>query len=235
MNVIDARVRVPRRDTNEGETVEVEDFMKYYENKAGFDLRYDVTIEEMLEEMDRVSLSKAVLHSEWEFEDPTSLNERLARLTRKYPDWFVGVISTDPRRGIRYSVEQFKRAAKSTTKCVGLSLQPAFYDMLPNDARLYPLYELCVEYEMPIWLHTGINYAPNHSMEPDRPMHLEKILLDFPDIKLVACHSGWPWVGELCALARKFYPRVFFEIGGVAPKYIFAHGTGANGKSVFFG
>jgi hypothetical protein len=225
MNVIDARVRVPRRDTNEGEAVEVEDFMKYYENKAGFDLRYDITIAEMLEEMDRVYLTKAVLHSEWEFEDPTSLNERLAKLTRKYPDRFVGVVSTDPRRGIRYSVEQFKRAAKST-KCVGLSLQPAFYDMLPNDARLYPLYELCVEYEMPIWLHTGINYAPNHSMEPDRPMHLEKILLDFPDIKLVACHSGWPWVGELCALARKFYPRVFLEIGGVAPKYIFAHGTG---------
>jgi hypothetical protein len=63
-------------------------------------------------------------------------------------------------------------------------------------------------------------------MEADRPIHLEKILLDFPDIKLVACHSGWPWVGELCAIARKFYPRVFLEIGGIAPKYIFAQGTG---------
>ena len=98
--------------------------------------------------------------------------------------------------------------------------------MLPNDARLYPLYQSCVEYEIPLWLHTGINYAPNHSMEADRPLHLEKILLDFPDIRLVACHSGWPWVGELCAIARKFYPRVFLEIGGVAPKYIFASGTG---------
>jgi predicted TIM-barrel fold metal-dependent hydrolase len=57
-------------------------------------------------------------------------------------------------------------------------------------------------------------------------LHLEKILLDFPDIRLVACHSGWPWVGELCAIARKFYPRVFLEIGGIAPKYIFDSGTG---------
>jgi hypothetical protein len=98
--------------------------------------------------------------------------------------------------------------------------------MLPEAARLYPLYQFCEESGIPVWLHTGINYAPNHSMEPDRPMHLERILLDFPNLKLVACHSGWPWVGELCALARKFYPRLYLEIGGVAPRYIFAQGTG---------
>jgi predicted TIM-barrel fold metal-dependent hydrolase len=225
MKVIDMRVRVPRRDTKEDKLVEVEDFMEYYQNEAGFDLRHDVTIEEMLEEMDIAALTKAVLHSEWEFEDPAPLNERVAKLVGQYPDRFLGVVSVDPRKGITSSVQQFKDAAKSR-KCVGLSLQPAFYGMFPYDARLYPLYELCVEYEMPIWLHTGINYAPNHSMDPDRPLHLERILLDFPDIKLVACHSGWPWVGELCAVARKFYPRVYLEIGGVAPKYIFANGTG---------
>ena len=98
--------------------------------------------------------------------------------------------------------------------------------MLPEEARLYPLYEFCEGRGIPVWFHTGINYAPNHSMEADRPMHLERILLDFPKLNLVACHSAWPWVGELCALARKFNPRVFLEMGGVAPKYMFERGTG---------
>ena len=221
MRVIDMRVRVPRKITANNP----EDFMKYYQNRAGFDLRYEAGRDVLLKEMDDASIEKAVLHSEWEFEDPTRLNEDVARLTSKYADRFFGAVSVDPRKGISESVKEFKKAVRNT-KCVGLSLQPAFFDMLPNDARLYPLYQSCVEYEIPLWLHTGINYAPNHSMEADRPLHLEKILLDFPDIRLVACHSGWPWVGELCAIARKFYPRVFLEIGGIAPKYIFASGTG---------
>ena len=221
MRVIDMRVRVPRKITANNP----EDFMKYYQDRAGFDLRYEAGSDVLLKEMDDASIEKAVLHSEWEFEDPARLNEEVARLTSEYTDRFFGAVSVDPRKGISESVKEFKKAVRNT-KCVGLSLQPAFFDMLPNDARLYPLYQLCVEFEIPLWLHTGINYAPNHSMEADRPLHLEKILLDFPDIRLVACHSGWPWVGELCAIARKFYPRVFLEIGGIAPKYIFASGTG---------
>lgn len=221
MQVIDMRVRVPRKVVAHNP----EAFMEYYQDRAGFDLRYEAGSDELLKEMDDASIEKAVLHSEWEFEDPTQLNQEVARLTSTHTDRFFGVVSVDPRRGISDSMNEFKKAV-GNTKCVGLSLQPAFIDMLPNDARLYPLYQLCVEYKIPLWLHTGINYAPNHSMQADRPLHLEKILLDFPDIKLVACHSGWPWVAELCAIARKFYPRVFLEIGGIAPKYIFATGTG---------
>ncbi len=221
MRVIDMRVRVPRKIDGNNPV----DFMKYYQDRAGFDLRYEASSEVLLKEMNDASIEKAVLHSEWEFEDATQLNDEVSRLTNKYADRFFGAVSVDPRKGVSESVKEFTKAVRNT-KCVGLSLQPAFFDMLPSDARLYPLYQSCVEYEIPLWLHTGINYAPNHSMEADRPLHLEKILLDFPDIRLVACHSGWPWIGELCAIARKFFPRVFLEIGGIAPKYIFASGTG---------
>jgi hypothetical protein len=137
-----------------------------------------------------------------------------------------GVVCVDPRIGVSLALGDLRDAVAGTSKCVGFSLQPAFLDLLPEAARLYPLYQFCEERGIPVWLHTGINYAPNHSMEADRPMHLERILLDFPNVKLVACHSGWPWVGELCAIARKFHPRVYLEIGGVAPRYIFAQGTG---------
>lgn len=221
MKIVDMRVRIPRGFEDNCPDA----FMLYYQDRAGFNLRYEADIDVMLKEMNKASIEKAVLHSEWEFEDPIPLNKDLTRLVQEFPDRFFGAVSVDPRKGITASAKEFRNAAEAT-KCVGLSLQPAFLDMLPNDRRLYVLYQLCEEHNIPLWLHTGINYAPNHSMEADRPIHLEKILLDFPDIKLVACHSGWPWVGELCAIARKFYPRVFLEIGGVAPKYIFAQGTG---------
>jgi uncharacterized protein len=221
MKVIDMRVRIPRKLRAEDR----DNFMAYYQDRAGFDLHYEADSSTLVSDLDEAMIEKAVLHSEWEFEDPRPLNETVSRMVTQYPGKFFGVVSVDPRRGISQSVRELKHAIAGTV-CVGLGLQPAFFDMLPDDAKLYPLYHVCEESRIPLWLHTGINYSPNHSMEADRPIRLEKILMDFPQIKLVACHSGWPWVGELCAVARKFYPRVFLEIGGVAPKYIFAGGTG---------
>ena len=222
MKVIDMRVRIPRRELAE----HPEEFMLYYQDRAGFDVHYSATIDQLLKEMEASSVVQAVLHSEWEFEDPLQLNERTMDAVATYSDKFFGVVSVDPRKGVSQALADLRQAVASTSKCVGFSLQPAFLDLLPEAARLYPLYQFCEERGIPVWLHTGINYAPNHSMEADRPIHLERILLDFPNIRLVACHSGWPWVGELCALARKFYPRVYLEIGGVAPRYIFSQGTG---------
>lgn len=221
MKAIDMRVRIPRKIDPEDR----DNFMAYYQDRAGFDLHYEADASRLVSELAEAMVDKAVLHSEWEYEDPALLNESVSKMVGRYPGKFFGVLSVDPRKGISRSVKEFKRAMASTV-CVGLGLQPAFFDMLPEDGRLYPLYHVCEESRIPVWLHTGINYSPNHSMEADRPIRLQKILIDFPEIKLVACHSGWPWVAELCAVARKFYPRLFLEIGGVAPKYIFSHGTG---------
>ncbi len=221
MAAIDMRVRAPR-DKNIKHPY---DMMDYYQERAGFDLRYGVTDKVLLEEMAAASIDMAVVHSEWEIEEPAILNDHVAELVRRYPDKFLAVVSVDPREGITQSLQNLKSAV-GTTRCVGLSLQPAFLDMLPEDARFYPLYQYCEERGLPVWLHSGINYAPNHSIEADRPIHFERILIDFPRIRVVACHAAWPWVGEACALARKFSPRLFLEIGGVAPKYIFRNGTG---------
>ena len=222
MPAIDMRVRVPREKVQK----DSKNMMQYYQERAGFDLRYDVTDTTLIEEMEAASISMAVVHSEWEIEEPYLLNMHTSELVNNYPEKFVAVFSVDPRDGVTHSLQELRKAAESTTRCVGLSLQPAFLDMLPEDARFYPLYQYCEERRIPVWLHSGVNYAPNHSIDADRPIHFERILLDFPHIKLVACHSAWPWVGEVCALARKFYPRLYLEIGGVAPKYIFMQGTG---------
>jgi uncharacterized protein len=221
MKVIDMRVRIPRKLKSEDKG----NFMAYYQNRAGFDLHYEADSSMLVSELAEAMIEKAVLHSEWEYEDPCLLNESVSNMVSHYPGTFFAVVSVDPRKGVSRSVKDLRDAIAGTV-CVGLGLQPAFFDMMPDDARLYPLYQVCEESRIPVWLHTGINYSPNHSMDADRPFRLEKILMHFPNIRIVACHSGWPWVGELCAVARKFYPRVFLEIGGVAPKYIFALGTG---------
>ncbi len=54
---------------------------------------------------------------------------------------------------------------------------------------------------------------------------LSLLACDFPGLKLVASHGGWPWVNEMVAVAWK-HPSVYIEIGAISPRYIGIPGTG---------
>jgi hypothetical protein len=94
MQVIDMRVRIPRREL----TQHPEEFMIYYQERAGFDVHYDATVEQLLKEMEATSVGHAVLHSEWEFEDPLRLNEWTQDAVAARSEKLFAVISVDPRR-----------------------------------------------------------------------------------------------------------------------------------------
>ena len=48
---------------------------------------------------------------------------------------------------------------------------------------------------------------------------------DFPELKLILSHAGYPWVLEACLLAWK-HPNVYLELAAHRPKYFTAPGTG---------
>jgi predicted TIM-barrel fold metal-dependent hydrolase len=48
-------------------------------------------------------------------------------------------------------------------------------------------------------------------------MHLDRAALYFRDTRFVLSHTGYPWVDEAIAMARKF-PNVFIGTGSYPPK-----------------
>jgi len=53
--------------------------------------------------------------------------------------------------------------------------------------------------------------------ETGRPLHIERIALDFPALKIVCGHIGYPWQNEMIAIATKF-PNVFIDTSAYKPK-----------------
>jgi predicted TIM-barrel fold metal-dependent hydrolase len=51
-----------------------------------------------------------------------------------------------------------------------------------------------------------------------RPITLDTIACDFPDLKLVGIHIGWPWTEEMIAVAYK-HRNVFIGVDAYAPKH----------------
>lgn len=109
----------------------------------------------------------------------------------------------------------------------GLKVQPITQQFELNDKRFYPIWEYCQANNWPVLVHTGTTAVGAGKPGGDglklrygKPVpYLDEVAADFPDLKLIAAHFGWPWYLELMAVARH-KPNVFVDLSGWAPKYI---------------
>jgi len=141
--------------------------------------------------------------------------EEIAELVRAYPDRIVGLAGINPFERME-GVRKLEHAVR-VYGFRGAHIHPYGFGLPLNAAEWYPFYAKCVELDIPIVIQTG------HSAEfmPSacgRPILLDDVALYFPELRLVAAHTGWPWVEELIALAWK-HPNVYIAVSGHAPKY----------------
>jgi len=86
-----------------------------------------------------------------------------------------------------------------------------------NHRDLYPFYAKCVELDIPVIVQSG-HSAEQMPSSMGQPIHLDDVALYFTELRIVASHTGWPWVQELIALAWK-HPNLYIGAGAHAPKY----------------
>ena len=221
--IIDFRVRLPQELRPQQEAPA--EYRTQYDAVLGLSETIDKTLSDLAAEMDASRVGHAVVHAEYEYGDPAeALMTAVAEIVRGDPDRFsgFGTISMEPFDIMR-AVRQVETAA--SLGLIGISIQPSFFRMAIDDSRLYAVYAKATELKLMVAVHTGINYSVTHPIKNDHPLQLDQVACDFPELTLIACHAGWPWVAEMVAVARK-HPRVYMEFGGLAPKYVGAEGSG---------
>lgn len=62
----------------------------------------------------------------------------------------------------------------------------------PSDAVYYPLYAKCAELELPLCVNTGIPGPPIPG-EVQHPIHLDRVCVRFPELRLCMIHGADPW------------------------------------------
>jgi predicted TIM-barrel fold metal-dependent hydrolase len=100
---------------------------------------------------------------------------------------------------------------------VGAHLHSYGFGIPVNHRRLYPFYAKCAELGVPVVMQVG-HSAERMPSEMGRPIHIDDIALDFPELTIVGAHTGWPWVEELVALAWK-HRNVYIGTSAHHPKY----------------
>jgi predicted TIM-barrel fold metal-dependent hydrolase len=223
--VIDARVRLPLERWPEQFRGLREEYVTQYDRVLQLSANRERSVDQLKEDMRNAGVSHAIVHAEHEMGDPAdALTEAVAQLVASDPDRFsgFGTISLEHFQ-IKRAVRQVQRV--HDLGLIGVCFQPSFAGMAIDDRRLYPVYMRAMELDLPVAVHTGINYSTSHPIANDHPLMVDQIACDFPDLTVIACHAGWPWVPEMVAVARK-HPKVLMEFGGLAPKYVGEVGTG---------
>ncbi len=185
------------------------------------------TIAEMLVEFDHAGVEKLVLLA-WDAESTTGLpavtNDFIAKIVNERPERFIGVAMVDPHRG-KLAVKELERSVVDL-KLRGLKLHPQAQLFSPNDEEVYPLYEKCVELGVPVIFHTGTtNWGAGMpggggvKLRYSDPMLIDDVAADFPELRILMAHPGWPWQDEQVAIAHH-KANVYLDLSGWSPKYL---------------
>jgi predicted TIM-barrel fold metal-dependent hydrolase len=148
----------------------------------------------LIEHMDSAGIDLGVVEVlDWEigFRDPApvsieGIHEAVARVIARHSDRLVGFAGIDPQR--ENAVQLFEWAVRDLGYR-GLKLYPntGFY---PYDERVFPLYERCEQWGLPILCHAG---GPGIALLPARfanPIFLQDVQARFPRLKLWIAHAG---------------------------------------------
>ena len=143
------------------------------------------------------------------------MTERIAELTQKYPGRVYGLADYDPFN-IRASLKKLEEDV-TERNYKGVYIHIYGYDIPLHHRKMYPLYAKCEEMGVPVSMQVGhvLEAMPS---EHARPMFLDRIACDFPDLTIIGTHTGWPWVEEMLAVATK-WPKVYINISAWLPRY----------------
>ncbi|MFZ5568955.1 MAG: amidohydrolase family protein [Thermodesulfobacteriota bacterium] len=167
-----------------------------------------IPVEWTLAAMDQGRVGRGLISAWWGPQGPLIANEEVAGLVERHPDRFIGIGAVDLHRPMA--------AVRETRRCIrelgfkGIRIVQWFWNLPPTDRLYYPVYAECAALEVPVCLQVG-HTGPLCPSEPGRPIpYIDQVALDFPELKLVCGHIGYPWTTEMIAVATK-HPNVFID------------------------
>lgn len=187
-------------------------------------IRGGVTMPQYLKRMDRAGIERSLLiavragdlNVRGSFELPYA---RVHEICERYPDRFSGLAGVDPFRGMQ-GLRDLEHAVKKLG-FVGAHLYPHWFGLPPDHAKYYPYYAKCCELDIPIMMQIGHNlvYSRERRLPSvGRPICLDQVAIDFPELKLIGIHIGVPWTDEAISMAWK-HENIYLAGDAYAPKH----------------
>ena len=191
------------------------DVHHHWINEAGY-------IKRLLREMDRLGIERTGLIGMGEVTREIFVahgrpvgcadNRQVAKLIEQRPDRFWGYGYLRPGHCRPDDVDQIVEMGLTALK-FHLPLKPY------GDPEYFEIYARAAARKLPCLFHTGVvglgKPMPGEGIRSEnyRPIHLEPIAHEFPDLSLIAAHLGVCWAEEAATLCR-MVPNIYADLSG---------------------
>jgi predicted TIM-barrel fold metal-dependent hydrolase len=180
-----------------------------FAESMGVSLEEDYPVARLLSEMDQGGVQTAVLQGHPPNAGFLSVNDDIAGIVQRHPGRLVAFAGVNPFDGAR-AVDELERCVRELG-FVGCG-EFGYMDIL--DDRCFPIYEKCIELDVPILIHFGFT-LPTAPLKYGDPVPLDEVAQRFPELKIIAAHCAFPWFWQLAVVAAR-RPNVYVDVSALA-------------------
>ncbi len=96
----------------------------------------------------------------------------------------------------------------------GIKLYCGYEHYYPYDERYQVAYDVCIEFDCPLMIHTGDAFSNRAKIKYSHPLNIDDVAVDNPELKIVMCHIGNPWITDCQEILYK-NRNVYADISGL--------------------
>ena len=96
----------------------------------------------------------------------------------------------------------------------GIKLYCGYEHYYPSNEKYQQIYDICVEYGSPVMIHTGDTLSNTAKVRFSHPLNIDDVAVDNPELKIVMCHIGNPWIIDCQEILYK-NRNVYADISGL--------------------
>ena len=143
--------------------------------------------------------------------------EVTTRALADHPKRFAASLEVDPN-DITKTVRRIRRAYEELGIKAVTTFPAGCNPQVPvSDRRYYPVYQTCIDLDIPIIANAGVA-GPRLPSACQDVMHFDQVCYDFPELRIVMRHGAEPWE-ELAVKLMLKWPGLFYMTSAFAPRY----------------
>lgn len=198
MKIIDARLRPPLKDYLRcnlyRDPAKTQAWSKHFRMKISPAVEQR-NIDLLYAEMDEAGVTLGVMTGRQSPDMGHVSNDDLMTIAVEQPGRFVGIAGLDGSNPMAAIAEIERTVVKGNLLGAGMEPGCGEIPMYVDDARLYPIYQYCMERGIPMFLMGGGGNGPDISFS--NPEHIDRVCRDFPRLTVVNMHGSYPWVPQV--------------------------------------
>jgi uncharacterized protein len=139
------------------------------------------------------------------------------RAAEQHPDRFRLSLEVDPN-DITKTVRRIRRYHEEHGIVAVTTFPAGCNPQVPvSDRRYYPIYQTCIDLDLPIVSNAGVA-GPRVPSACQDVMHFDQVCYDFPELRIVMRHGAEPWE-ELAVKLMLKWPGLHYMTSAFAPKW----------------